>query len=209
LPTTARAHRDLAQVGAWLACLARLDEPRTARGRLEEAEAALRAGGPVTELGVALCRRAEVEVALGDPRSASVVFDEAEALARRTGVGPRSPLGAEVARVRALVHRPELTLVVDADGARFRLGSTEGDLARRHAIRRVLVALAGARRERPGEALDVDALFAAGWPGEQAVHDAARERVYHAVGTLRRLGLGDVLQRVEGGWRLDPTVPLA
>ena len=68
-------------------------------------------------------------------------------------------------------------LELEADGAQFRLGEATGDLASRHAIRRVLGALVASRREAPGVALDVERLFAAGWPGETALPDAARERV--------------------------------
>ncbi len=89
------------------------------------------------------------------------------------------------------------------DGSWFEApGYPRADLSTRHPIRRVLLRMLEARRDEPGVELDVDALFAAGWPGQTAVPRAARDRVYHAVATLRRLGLEPVLERGEHGWRL-------
>jgi hypothetical protein len=56
-------------------------------------------------------------------------------------------------------------------------------LGRRGPLRRVLLA-----RERP-------------------LPEAGNNRVWVTISTLRKLGLGDVLQRWDGGYRLDPSVP--
>lgn len=55
---------------------------------------------------------------------------------------------------------------------------------------------------------DVDALFAAGWPGETAVLGARRNRVYHAIRALRKRGLEPWLLRDEEGWQLSPALQL-
>jgi len=81
-------------------------------------------------------------------------------------------------------------------------------LRARRALRRVLHALAEARRDRAGTALVVDELLQAGWPGEAPLPQAGSNRVYVAISTLRQLGLGELLQRSDGGYRLDPLVPL-
>ena len=86
------------------------------------------------------------------------------------------------------------------DGTRHALG-------RRGPLRRVLLALAEAQGSRAGAALTVDDLLTAGWPGERPLAEAANNRVWVTISTLRKLGLGDVLQRWDGGYRLDPSVP--
>jgi hypothetical protein len=79
-------------------------------------------------------------------------------------------------------------------------------LGTRRPLRRLLVALAEARRDRAGAALTVEEMLQAGWPGEDPLPEAGHNRVYVAVSTLRKLGLGELLQRWDGGYRLDPDV---
>jgi hypothetical protein len=86
------------------------------------------------------------------------------------------------------------------NGARHALG-------RRRPLRRVLLALAHARRSRAGAPVTIEELLRAGWPGEQPLAEAASNRVWVTISTLRKLGLGDALQRWDGGYRLDPAVP--
>jgi predicted ATPase len=120
----------------------------------------------------------------------------ANALRAAESAGERSS-EVRAARARLAAAAAGDLLELAADGAWFALGATRVDLSTRHPIRRVLVALATASGPS-----DVDALFQAGWPGERATVEAARDRVYHAVATLRRLGLGERLTRGEGGWQL-------
>ncbi|MDB4932591.1 MAG: Signal transduction response regulator, partial [Myxococcaceae bacterium] len=47
------------------------------------------------------------------------------------------------------------------------------------------------------------------WPGERVLPEAGAERVYTAVRTLRTMGLRGLLVRRDGGYALDPAVPLA
>ncbi|HVY46586.1 MAG TPA: hypothetical protein VHB21_11945 [Minicystis sp.] len=82
-------------------------------------------------------------------------------------------------------------------------------LERRGALRRLLVALAEARRDAPGEALSWEVLLDAGWPRQNLLVDAAKNRVYVAVAQLRAMGLRDVLVRKDDGYLLDPAVPLS
>ena len=86
---------------------------------------------------------------------------------------------------------------LESDGTRHPLGS-------RRPLRRLLAALADARRDHPGAALSTEQLLRAGWPGENPTADAGSNRVYVAIAALRKLGLGDALQRWESGYRLDP-----
>ncbi len=102
-----------------------------------------------------------------------------------------------------------VTWRVDAEGRWFERPNGRVDLSRRGPLRRILAALLAARRERPGSGLTVDDLFAAGWPGESALPEAASARVYTAVRELRALGLEPVLRRRAEGYLLDPGVEIA
>lgn len=55
----------------------------------------------------------------------------------------------------------------------------------------------------------MDALIAAGWPGERMLSKAGATRVYTAIASLRRLGLRDSLLRDDRGYLLRPDVPIS
>lgn len=96
---------------------------------------------------------------------------------------------------------PSLRLGVDVEY--FEIGSAPRvSLIRRSRMRNLLRALAGARRERPGQYLSVDELFAAGWPGERALARAATNRVHVTMTRLRKLGLEPLLESGVEGVRL-------
>ncbi len=99
-------------------------------------------------------------------------------------------------------------LEVGADGRWFRVRSAPRvSLAQRPVLASVLQALATERERRPGRGVDPDALFQAAWAGERAVAKARSSRVYVAISTLRKLGLGALLQRSPDGYLFDPAVP--
>ncbi|MBL8744093.1 MAG: tetratricopeptide repeat protein [Myxococcales bacterium] len=101
------------------------------------------------------------------------------------------------------------TLSVSADARWFRRGDgTAVDLSTRRSLRLMLLKLCAVHRESAGQALSLDDLFQAGWPGENIVQSAAHRRVYTAIGTLRDLGLRDVLIRRDDGYLLSPDVRL-
>lgn len=100
-------------------------------------------------------------------------------------------------------------LEVARDGTWFSRAGERVELARRKAVRLVLLALTDARIGRPGEALSWEALLAAGWPGERPVTDSGLKRVYTAIWTLRTLGLEGVLVTRGDGYLLDPASPVA
>ncbi|MGE0791930.1 MAG: protein kinase [Sandaracinaceae bacterium] len=92
-----------------------------------------------------------------------------------------------------------------ARSVRLRDGA-EVSLNTRASLWMVLERLAVARRDAPGTALDMDALFAAGWPGERALPRARNSRIYVAISTLRGLGLkAEILKRVDG-YLIDPMI---
>ncbi|MCB9760803.1 MAG: MerR family DNA-binding transcriptional regulator [Alphaproteobacteria bacterium] len=111
---------------------------------------------------------------------------------------------------RAAAGQPaERALQLSADGVRFRMGAApEQDLSRRKAPARLLAGLARARARTPGRVLEVEELVALGWPGERMRPGSAAQRVRTAIWTLRRLGLEEALETLDGGYRMAPGLRL-
>lgn len=99
-------------------------------------------------------------------------------------------------------------VTVGPDGVLDLQDGTRVDLSRRAAPRRILLHLARRRVEAPGASTTLDQLVAVGWPGERIVSEAASNRAYVAIATLRKAGLAALLQTGAEGYRLDPAVPL-
>jgi hypothetical protein len=100
-------------------------------------------------------------------------------------------------------HALDALMVAD-DGTWFQTQNGRVDVARRGAVRRILVGLARARIDEPARALSVDELFEIGWPGERIPYESQVRRVYTAVWTLRTLGLEGLLLTRDEGYLLDP-----
>jgi hypothetical protein len=109
---------------------------------------------------------------------------------------------------RRVAGRGGLEVAPDAATIKLPDGGTI-DLARRVTLKRVAAHLVDRRLERPGEAVPLDRVLAAGWPGERILPQAAANRVYVAMATLRKLGLAEVLLTRDDGYLLDPEVPVA
>jgi hypothetical protein len=123
--------------------------------------------------------------------------------------GPRESVRIPPSRTMTPEPESDDALVVGAGGRYFRTPEQEPvDLSRRRALRCILDALAARRANAPGEALELDSLVDAGWPGERLMLDSGATRVYTAVATLRRMGLRHYLLRRDDGYFLDPAVPL-
>lgn len=101
--------------------------------------------------------------------------------------------------------RGSVTVTADASHVRTPRGETFS-LEKRRSVRLVLRRLVDGRRETPAKPLTVDELLAAGWPGERVLREAGASRVYVALGTLRKLGLRDVIVSRDGGYFIDPRV---
>ncbi len=101
----------------------------------------------------------------------------------------------------------ELLLAPEARWCRPPGGAWQ-DLRERHALRRLLLALALHQREAPGRGLSLAALQEAGWPGERILPEAASNRIYVAQNQLRKLGLKAFLQKNAEGYFLDPALPV-
>jgi hypothetical protein len=85
------------------------------------------------------------------------------------------------------------------DGARARVSG-------RGPLRRVALALATARVERPGDWLDLEEIFATGWPGARISQRSVRNRVHVALSTLRKLAFSNDLESHGRSYRISPAV---
>jgi hypothetical protein len=205
-------------------CLEGIDEPRARaavhlwRGHLE----------------LALAREARLE---GDDTRAQMLIDDARRRLAETDPAESGEVrrAADVRLARRALHRaveaigrveaapasgdsfggpppgaPAGALVVCASGRWFRNPHGEViSIARWRPLQRLLERLAERREISPGEPLSVEALVAAGWPGERMLPKAGATRVYTAIASLRRIGLRDMLVRDERGYSLRTDVPIA
>jgi hypothetical protein len=83
------------------------------------------------------------------------------------------------------------------------------ELQRHRTLWAILEVLVEAHREAPGQAVGIDSLIARGWPREKVLPDAGRARVYVAISSLRKLGLGAFIVKRDDGYLLSPTVSIA
>jgi predicted ATPase/Tfp pilus assembly protein PilF len=100
-------------------------------------------------------------------------------------------------------------LRVRPDGRAFRPpgAPADVDLRRRAPLQRIVRVLARRRLDAPGEALGLEELLAAGWPGERVRDSAGANRVHVALSTLRNLGLRGLLVTSADGYALSSAVP--
>jgi hypothetical protein len=162
----------------------------------------LRAKGQRWREALALARLALDARAKGDASTERQRLFEARAAAMLSNM-PAAKL------VRSLVESDSgaKPFVVASDGRELTLPSGDKhDLGRHGALRRLLWALAIARRDRPGTPMNTAQMIDAGWPGEKMRHEAATLRVYTTVRRLRAIGLGDALITRDDGYLLDTDV---
>ncbi|MCA9621818.1 MAG: AAA family ATPase [Myxococcales bacterium] len=188
-----------------------------ARRLQAEAEDALRDHEGPLAIAVAACRAL---VDLGDGRRTPDAEATERAAARLREIEQlveRAPaqltlelrLIARLLRTEGLDATPRdadaPTLEVEAAGRWFvpPAGARIG-CSRRPIMRRMLVALVQARVRQPGRALGQEELLEAGWPGERMIESAAKRRIQVMLSRMRDLGLRDVIQTTEAGYRIDP-----
>ena len=130
-------------------------------------------------------------------------------------------LASASARVRVLLRcetsaRPQVALPPPSDDAlviahnaqwfRLPFGPQVG-LEKRRPLARMLARLACERTEHPGQPLSWAELMEAGWPGEKMIAETGAHRVRVGLSTLRKLGLRELLETTEDGYRLSPQHP--
>lgn len=79
------------------------------------------------------------------------------------------------------------------------------DLSRRSVPARVFRYLCELYWKDPDALASDDDLIEHAWPGEKMLADSATTRLQKAVSDLRKLGLGDVIERAENGYRIHPS----
>jgi hypothetical protein len=108
-------------------------------------------------------------------------------------------------------HAPRLRravrLVVGDGCDQVSVGGRRIDLGRRRVPREVLRVLLDVRAALRAS-VAVTEIVARVWPGQRLLPEAAADRVYAAIGWLRRAGLGDVLVSRGDGYALAPEVEI-
>jgi tetratricopeptide (TPR) repeat protein len=149
---------------------------------------------------------AQRHLALAARRLADVPRVEGEDVTRELRIAHR--FLARVLRAHE-VRGPRAQLTVGWQGQWIEAGGARIELGTHRAQRRLVWELALRRLIEPGVPADADALIATAWPEERLLPDAATHRLRVALSTLRRRGLGDVIQTTGEGYRLDPKQALA
>jgi predicted ATPase len=157
--------------------------------------------------------RLHVQMAASEPAARPRLLAEARALAEAhpsddSRFALRAALVCLPGAGPPLVGEP---LLIRAGARALRLpGATEDvDLRRRAPLQRIVLALARRRLDAPGEALALEELLAAGWPGERVRDSTGANRVHVALTTLRNLGLRPYLVSGPDGYALTSASPCA
>ncbi|MBP9113789.1 MAG: hypothetical protein KBF88_13340, partial [Polyangiaceae bacterium] len=100
------------------------------------------------------------------------------------------------------------TLWVSVTASYFAFDDGESDLGTKPQLHTILRKLANERNLRPGIPVSSEELTQCVWPGEKMLAKAAKNRLHVAIVKLRGLGLSNVLSSQDGGYLLDPSVPL-
>jgi len=104
---------------------------------------------------------------------------------------------------------PEDALAVTIEARFFRAPGGEWEDLRKYRSQRTMLQRLVDEHDRSTGALDMEALQAALWPGERIRKDAASNRIHVTLSKLRGRGLKPWIQRIDGGYRLDPELTIA
>ncbi len=99
------------------------------------------------------------------------------------------------------------TLTIGPQALWFRLDQGERvDLRRRGPMRQIIWTLAQRRLTHPGQSLSVYDLFEAAWDEPMRNPEQDVRRVYNNISRLRRMGLEEIVWKVEEGYHIPATV---
>ncbi|HEY1960006.1 MAG TPA: NACHT domain-containing protein [Polyangiaceae bacterium] len=196
--------------GCTAAALAALGRTREADAALETAERAADILGsePALACNVRVHRLA-LELRKRDGEGAARAIAEAEALVAKS---PSDDSRFALRTLRGVVDtgapREEAALVVWSDGGAFQLPHAPRavPLPDQSPLRHILRTFAERRLAAPGEAVSMEEVIRAGWPGERMDADAALNRAHVALSSLRKLGLRGILVHGGGGYMLSHAV---
>ncbi len=107
---------------------------------------------------------------------------------------------------RATTEAHDALCVWGAGEAFLTPGGVKVQLPERSPMRRILDHLVLRRESSPGESVAIETLIEAGWPGEKMGTDAALNRAYVALSSLRKKGLRDAIVSVGGGYAISQAV---
>jgi tetratricopeptide (TPR) repeat protein len=195
--------------GALASAHASLGDLEAAKAALEAAEdAAARVKSEPALVANVRIHRMAFEVRSGARTDFDRALDEARALVDVHPTDDSRFALRTLAAVSRAAPPPRATLLVEIGGGAFKLpdASAAVRLPARSPSRRILDALAARRTDRPGEVLTIDEVIAAGWPGEKVGSDAALNRAYVALASLRKMGLRGILLQGGGGYFLSDVV---
>lgn len=137
-------------------------------------------------------------------------LEETRRLAARTHLAPARKIPEQLQAQLDRLDRPQQAvpaheqIVLAHDASGWTQHDSRVSLAARPTLRRVLARLVEGRERTPGQMLDRQTLFAAGWPGETIQPKSRHQRIYTAIWTLRKLGLGAGLLSTDEGYALCP-----
>jgi len=125
----------------------------------------------------------------------------------RTSSAPVSAAQPKELHLAKAANASALLAHVDGDWFRPPRGSVV-KCFRRDVLRIILRALVQRRQQQPGAPLSIWELDTLCWPSESLDEQRLLGRVRQSMAVLRRLGLGKLLLWANGGYLLDPTVPI-
>ncbi len=102
---------------------------------------------------------------------------------------------------RTLQIGPQALWIKTPDGLDIDLGS-------HRRLRDMAWALVQRHLTDPEVPISLNEIREAVWPGEKMLETSARNRVYVAISNLRKMGIGEMLQRKDDGYALDPDLTL-
>jgi tetratricopeptide (TPR) repeat protein len=198
--------------GGRASALAAAGDHAGARAALEEAERA----GAMCPSEPALAATLQIH-RLSLEQRAGEAMDPVSAVAAARALVTAHPSDDSRFALRVLLSivgptppRPVSALVIWSEGRAFRLALAPHrvDLPPRSPVRRILRLLASRRMDAPGDVVPVEEIIDAGWQGERIRPEAALNRAYVALATLRKLGLREALVTAAGGYCLDPAMAI-
>jgi tetratricopeptide (TPR) repeat protein len=149
------------------------------------------------ELGIFLCKAVRVEQMAKNPDGARRLLIRAQELAAEKSIAPDTEFGRNLAALNtATTSRP---VRIGPGASWFEVDGKRVDISRSEAQNNILALLSHSAGPH-----ELEAVFAAGWPGQKARPDTAAHRVYSTISRLRNLGLKKHLHSRHDGYYLDP-----
>ena len=135
----------------------------------------------------------------------SALLESINELHESLGVEPDES-GLKASLLEQVIVGQQATLWLDIAARTVRFGEQLVDLSRRRSLWLIAEHLCTTHERDSRHVCTVDELREVGWPNEGMATTAGRSRAYVAISTLRKLGLGDALEKLDAGYRLLPSL---